>query len=76
MTKVYKKALDLLHNPEFLVKFNGWATLIWLVLLIPSILLWSQSILWIVAMSVWANVAGHWSSYVAARAAQENEDSS
>lgn len=60
MVKTYQKVLTLLHDPKFLVKFNGWATLVW-----------SQSILWIVAMSVWANVAGHWSSYVAARAAEK-----
>jgi uncharacterized membrane protein len=73
MKKAYKKIVDLLHDPQFLVKFNGWATVVWLLLLIPSILFLSQSILWLVAMSVWANVAGHWSSYVAARGAEETK---
>ena len=36
-----------------------WATMtiVWIILLIPSLLIWKDSILWIIIMSWWANVA-------------------
>jgi TM2 domain-containing membrane protein YozV len=48
--------------------FNLWATIGWLVLVIPTIVWWRQSLLWIALMSVWANVASHFSAWMAARA--------
>lgn len=35
---------------------------------VPTLLWWRESILWIAFMSLWANVVGHWSAYQAARA--------
>jgi len=37
------------------------------VLIVPSVLWWRSSLPWIVLMSVWANLAGHWSSWQASR---------
>lgn len=56
-------------------RVHGTLTLIWLLLIVPSILLWSESLLWIVFMSVWANVYGAASAWQAAKAedASENE---
>lgn len=51
----------------FLRKFHGYATLVWIILLLPSIIFWAESVTWIVLMSVWANIAGHWSAWQAAR---------
>lgn len=48
--------------------FNRCATLVWLVLVVPTVLWWRDSILWVGLMSVWANVATHYSAYVSARA--------
>jgi hypothetical protein len=39
----------------------------WVVLLVPSMLWWAQSIRWVVAMSAWALVAGHAAGWMAAR---------
>jgi len=61
------RLLALFGRPTFLKNFHAVATLIWLVLVVPSLLLWRASITWIVFMSVWANVAGHFSSWQAAR---------
>jgi hypothetical protein len=36
--------------------------------MIPSLIWWRESVPWLVIMSVWANVAGHWSSWQASRA--------
>jgi hypothetical protein len=43
-------------------------TIVWTLLLVPSLLWWSNSIKWVVLMSVWANIAGHFSAWQAARA--------
>jgi hypothetical protein len=41
--------------------------IVWLVLLIPTLTIWRESIWWIVFMSWYANEVGHWSSAEAAR---------
>ena len=40
----------------------------WVVLIIPTLLWWKESILWVLIISIYANVVGHWSAYQAARA--------
>lgn len=44
---------------------------VWVLLAIPTLLVWKDSILWVGIMSVWANVASHWSAYQAARAEEK-----
>ena len=41
---------------------------LWALLVIPTLLFWKSSILWVAAMSLYANFIGHWSAYQAARA--------
>ena len=41
---------------------------VWALLVIPTLLFWKSSILWVAAMSLYANFIGHWSAYQAARA--------
>lgn len=55
------------------VRFHLVATAIWMLLAIPTIFFWKESILWIAMMSIWANVAGHFSAYQAARAEENVE---
>jgi hypothetical protein len=43
-------------------------TVVWILLGIPSVLWWRDSIPWLVGMSVWANVAGHFSGWQGSRA--------
>lgn len=40
----------------------------WALLLIPTLLWWKNSILWVAAMSLYANFIGHLSAYQAAKA--------
>lgn len=61
------KVFELFGRPQFLRAFHGWLTIIWAALIIPSVVWWKQSITWVVLMSVWANLAGHFSSWQAAR---------
>lgn len=74
MRKIAQKVHDYLIDPVFTTKFHKWATIVWILLLIPSVLWWSETIMWVVLMSVWANIAGHWAAYQASRA-EEKQDS-
>lgn len=65
--KPYRIAADWLGQTSVLKAFHGWATVVWVGLVPPTLLLWRNSIPWLAFMSVWANVAGHFSSWQAAR---------
>ena len=56
-----------------LVRVHFLAILLWSVLLLPTLLWWKQSLVWIVVMSWYANWVGHWSAWDAARAEQAND---
>ncbi|MFI7448096.1 hypothetical protein ACIBQX_11410 [Nonomuraea sp. NPDC049714] len=60
-------------SSRFWQHFHLAATITWIALMIPSLLWWKDSIPWLVIMSVWANVAGHWSSWQASRAERKQD---
>ena len=43
---------------------------VWLVLAVPTLLWWRDSILWVLMISLYANIASHWGAYQGARAAR------
>jgi hypothetical protein len=45
-----------------------------MVLMWPSLQWWRESVPWLVAMSVWANVAGHFAGWMGARSEAANTD--
>lgn len=49
-------------------RFHATATIVWSILLIPSLIWWKDSILWVILLSVWANIASHGGAWSAARA--------
>lgn len=53
---------------EKLKKANLWLTVVWLILVIPSLIWWKNSLLWVIMISLWANIASHFAAYIAARA--------
>jgi uncharacterized membrane protein YdbT with pleckstrin-like domain len=53
---------------RYLRRFHAVATLIWLALVVPSLLWWSHSLVWIILLSVWANVASHFGAWQSTRA--------
>jgi hypothetical protein len=55
-------------KPKTWVRVWLGCTIVWLLLAIPSILWWSQSIAWLVFMSVWANIAASAAAWQAAKA--------
>jgi uncharacterized membrane protein len=63
-------------DPVFMRRVNGWLTMFWLVMIPVSYgMHWLSSVVYVSALSLWALVAGHWSSWQAARVevAQERE---
>ncbi len=57
-------------------RVNGWLTMFWLVMIpISYTMHWLSSVVYVSALSLWALVAGHWSSWQAARVevAQDRE---
>ncbi len=58
----------------WLRRFHLGATCTWVCLVVPTLVWWKDSILWVALMSVWANVAAHWSAYQGARAEEHTED--
>jgi hypothetical protein len=60
-------------SPKTTVKMHKVLTYVWGALAIPTLLFWTQSIPWIVFMSLYANFVGHWSAYTAAKAERQAE---
>ncbi len=64
-----------LADPKRLRRAHATATVVWLLLVVPTVIWWSESITWIALMSVWANFAGHLSAWQGSRAEDANTDS-
>jgi hypothetical protein len=47
---------------------NLWLAVLWMALIVPTVLFWSESVLFVAAASVYANVAGHIAAWQASRA--------
>ncbi|EPV0397418.1 hypothetical protein ACV09O_004445 [Klebsiella pneumoniae] len=65
-------------TPVFIKRCHLVAAVMWVGLAIPSLIWWKNSVLWVILISIYANIVGHLSGYSAARAdqaAEESEDS-
>lgn len=63
-------------DPVFMRRVNGWLAIFWIAMIPISYEMgWLSSVTYVSALSLWALVAGHWSSWQAARVevAQEKE---
>jgi hypothetical protein len=49
-------------------KIHAFLAVCWLLLAIPAVLFWKESVTFVVFASVYANVAGHLAGYQGARA--------
>jgi hypothetical protein len=68
------------NDPTTMKKINGWLAVIWFIAAFPICIWLSESVPFLVFVSVYAVVTGHWSTYAAARVevrqeAAENTDS-
>lgn len=44
-------------------RFHLVMMVVWALLLIPTVIWWKESILWVAGMSLYANFAGHFAAY-------------
>jgi len=55
-------------DPVFMRRINGWLTCFWILMIPVSIATgWIHSVTYVSALSLWALVSGHWSTWQAAR---------
>jgi hypothetical protein len=55
-------------DPVFMRRLNGWLTMFWVAMIPVSFELgWLKSVTYVSALSLWALVSGHWSTWQAAR---------
>jgi hypothetical protein len=56
------------RDPSFMRRVNGWLTMFWIAMIPVSYELgWLRSVTYVSALSLWALVTGHWSTWQAAR---------
>ncbi|SAD64577.1 Uncharacterised protein [Enterobacter cloacae] len=60
-------------SPRTIKRCHLTAAIIWFFLAIPSVIWWKNSVLWVIIISIYANIVGHLSGYSAARADQAAE---
>lgn len=54
-------------DPSFMARLHGWLTVIWFIAAFPVMFFLKESIEFLVFVSVYAVVTGHWSSWQASR---------
>ena len=65
-----------MSDPVFMRRLNGWLTMFWIAMIPVSLAMhWLSSVTYVSALSIWALVSGHWSTWQAARVevAQQRE---
>ena len=68
MTVVSSLWASVQGDPKFMRKLNGWFTIFWVVMIPISLATgWVRSVTYVSALSLWALVSGHWSTWQAAR---------
>lgn len=68
---------DLVQNPIAMRRINGWLAVAWFIAAIPICIWLSTSVPFLVFISVYAVVTGHWATWQAAKTevAQESGES-
>ncbi len=46
----------------------------WVICIIPTLMWWRESILWVAFMSLYANIASHWGAFEASKAKEDIEE--
>src|SRR4051812_5542231 len=59
---------SVIQNPAVFMKVNGWMTVVWLFMVPVSVVMgWVNSVAYVSALSIYALVTGHLSTWQAAR---------
>jgi hypothetical protein len=70
---VIRRGINWLGQTRNLRHIHATLVLLWAASIVPTLLWWRESVLWVALMSVWANLAAHFSAWQAARAEQSSE---
>jgi hypothetical protein len=54
-------------SPQAFRRFHLVLMVVWALLLIPTLIFWRSSVLWVATMSLYANFVGHFSAWQAVR---------
>ena len=55
--------------------FHAVATVVWFIAIIPTVLWWKESILWVALISCYANAGTHFSAWQGSRAEETSKES-
>lgn len=58
----------------WLKRFHLLMMIVWLCLAVPGILVWRESIVFVIILSLYANFAGEFAAYQGARAEEKQDD--
>lgn len=61
-------------DPVWMRKLHGWLTVVWFVASFPIMWFWAENLKFLVFVSVYAVVTGHWSSWQASRVETRQEE--
>ena len=50
-------------TPALIKRCHLVAAVMWVILAIPSLIWWKNSVLWVILISIYANIVGHLSGY-------------
>lgn len=74
--KILDKVFEVLNKYPKITEYGHLVLMfVWIILLIPTVIFWSQSILWVAFMSVYAIVTQHATGYSASRGARKVKES-
>lgn len=59
------------QDPKVWRRFHVIMTGVWALAIVPTLIWWSESVLWVALLSVWANMAAHFSAWQGSRAEDE-----
>ncbi len=68
MTRSLTGLLDWFNTPVIAKRFHLLLMFAWILLIPPTLIWWKDSILWVLIISLYANIIGHFSAYQAVRA--------
>lgn len=57
-----------LTSTDFYLRYHSWAAWFWFIMIIPSVIWFRQNILWVIVISLYANLATEWGSWQSTRA--------
>ena len=68
--------LTWVNSPQAMRKINGWLTIFWVAMCVPSIAFdWISSVKYVSFLSLWALIASHWAAWQSARVeVRQDED--